>query len=182
MFDDPYLTNQLNVEIGSRSFSDNKNGELLMYFGHARTVRQVDGRNWSMWAKYVGKFGQRPTMNKFEQFMKFIFDKLGEEYLKELVLDDIGDGESTISHAISNEDQNRINSILSLLSPPSQTEIRNKAYTTTGLVEKMLANKGSNYWTIRYLGINSTDRTASNFQMVSICWHPIFWINSIQPN
>jgi hypothetical protein len=26
----------------------------------------------------------------------------------------------------------------------------------------MLANKGSNYWTIRYLGINSTDGTASN--------------------
>ena len=58
---------------------------------------------------------------------------------------DIGDGESTISHAISNEDHPQIDSMFSLLSPPSQTEVRHKAYTTTGLVEQMLANKGSSY-------------------------------------
>ena len=82
--------------------------------------------------------------------------------MKELVLHDVGDGESAISRAISQEDDSQIDTILSLLSPPSQTQVRQKAYTTTGMIEQMLANKGSNYWTARYLGIHSADGTATN--------------------
>jgi hypothetical protein len=161
LFNDPYLSSHMNVEIGSRSFSSNE--DLLIYFKYVRNTRIiVEGRNCSMWTNYVGKIRQTLTIEKFEQFLQIIFDKLGEEYLKELVLHDDGDGQSIISREISQEEDSKVIAMLELLSIHSQMQVLQKAYTTPGMIKQMLSDKGSNYWTTRYLKLNLVDGTASN--------------------
>jgi hypothetical protein len=115
-----------------------------------------------MWTNYVAKSGHNQTIEKFEQFLEMIFDQLGEEYFKELVLHHDGDGKSVIGRAISQEENLKIDAMLSLLSAACQTEVIQKVYTTTGLIDGMLSSKGSNYWTTHYLKINSSNGTASN--------------------
>jgi hypothetical protein len=161
LLDDPYVSSKLDVEIGSHCFSENTNGELLMYLELVKSVRQIDGKSRSIWTNYVGKI--ELNTEKFERLLKLVLDKLGEEYLKQLILhDDDGDGESIISLATSQEHFSKIDAIFSFLSPASKTEVRQKGYTATGLIERMVSNKGSDYWIIRHLKINSADGTASN--------------------
>ena len=96
-----------------------------------------------MWTNYVGKIRQTLTIEKFEEFLQFILDRLGEEYLKELVLHDDGDGQSIISREISQEEDSKVNAMLSLLSTSSQLQVYQKAYTTPKMIEQILSDRGS---------------------------------------
>ena len=129
LFSDPYIISQLDVEFGSHAFSDNTNEELLMYFELVKTTRQINGRKFNMWTNYVEKAW---GLESFKWFMKLITDKLGEEYFKRLVdlLHADTDGQSIFATLITKGEYTKVDAIFSLLSPSSQVQVRDIAYTT----------------------------------------------------